>query len=67
MVDEKGVLITTLAVIVGVAFAGFVGYKILKKKNVLPKLKESCAKTIEEAKQSFREGFNGVENPAMAN
>ena len=66
MVDEKGALITTIVVIVSVAFAGIVGYRILRKKNILPKLKEKCAKVIQDAKQSFREGYGGTEAPAAA-
>ena len=61
MVIEKGILTTA-----GVVLAGFVGYKIIKKKKPewIEKTKESIAKTkdnfgklIEGAKASFQEGY----------
>ncbi|MBF0479924.1 MAG: hypothetical protein HQL26_10620 [Candidatus Omnitrophica bacterium] len=57
----KGLLIA-----VGVVFAGFVGYKIIQKKNpaLIKKIKSSVADAgkgmssmIEEAKESFYEGY----------
>ena len=64
-VVEKGVL-TTLAVVTGVAFAGLVGYKIIKKKKpeLCEKVKKSVSNAkkrtseiIEGARESFREGY----------
>jgi hypothetical protein len=58
---EKGLLIAA-----GVAFAGFVGYKIIKKKkpDVLKKAKSSISdikkrtsEIVEGAKESFHEGY----------
>lgn len=61
MIVEKGLLVTTVVV-----FAGFVGYKVLKKKKpaMFKKFKASifnAGKKISEmaigAKESFREGY----------
>lgn len=66
MVDEKGAVITTVAVVLGTVFAGIVGYKILKKKRVFPRIKEKCTATIRDMKQSFRNGYRGANNPGTA-
>ena len=61
MVIEKGLLATVVVV-----FAGFVGYKILKKKRprMLKELKTSVSdarkkmsEIVGEARESFREGY----------
>ena len=66
MVDEKGILMTTLIAIVGVAFAGIVGYQIIKKKQLFPRMKERCSKTVDVMKRGFQEGYRGVKNPRTA-
>ena len=61
MAVEKGLLTAA-----GVAFVGFVGYKIIKKKKPkwienarksISDAQEGAAKLIEGAKESFREGY----------
>ena len=65
MVVEKGVLVSA-ATVVGVAFVGLVGYKIVKKKKpeLLEKakkpfrnIKKRTSEIVASAKQSFREGY----------
>ncbi|MBF0491071.1 MAG: hypothetical protein HQL15_10780 [Candidatus Omnitrophica bacterium] len=56
----------SLLIIAGVAVAGVVGYKIIKKKN--PKFFENCAESIknstgnffEGATEAFKEGYASV-------
>jgi hypothetical protein len=59
---DKGLIIAVVAV-----FAGFVGYKIIEKKNpqLLKKMKSSVAgagkkvsSIVDEAKASFQEGYS---------
>ena len=71
---EKGVLVAA-SVIVGAVFAGFVGYKVLKKKKpeVLDKarksmsdIKDKSSEMIQGAKRSFREGYGSVQASSAA-
>lgn len=57
----------TIGIVAGVALAGFVGYKIIKKKKpeIIDKAKRSVSNlkgksldVINDAKRSFRDGYN---------
>jgi len=62
---EKGVL-AAIGIVAGVGFAGYVGYKIIKKKKPLlfynikktvTDLPEKGLNVVKDAKKSFQEGY----------